>query len=189
MKAPKLILIPGGWPGRKSSILGSKRSLLPQKETTGKGGWAKPLTFSSRFCGRRGRLDPKNRRFPARPAPGDKDKVWTSHTYPPPKADISVPELPWAPGGGHIRQSRASGESSRTRPLATNKNIFCVSLPGELPPPQTPPGWGAAPPNASRGGWGAATPQPGGSGGREPPSERKKAIQIPAKGELCSSKE
>ncbi len=49
MRAPELILIPGGWPGRKSSILG-------------------------------GRLDPKTGRFPAWPAPVDKDKCWCSHT-------------------------------------------------------------------------------------------------------------
>jgi hypothetical protein len=47
--------------GRRSSILGLNSPLRSQKPL-GKGG---PPTFSSGFCGRRGRLDPKDRRFPA----------------------------------------------------------------------------------------------------------------------------
>ncbi len=44
--------------------------------------------------------------------------------------------------------------------------------------PQTPPGWGAAAPQTlPRGVWVAAAAQSGGSGGREPPRERK-LIQI-----------
>ncbi len=50
------------------------------RKTNWKRRGAKPPTFSSGSCGRRDRLDPPNRRFPARPAPGDKDKFWSSHT-------------------------------------------------------------------------------------------------------------
>ncbi len=46
------------------------------------------------------------------------------------------------------------------------------SLGGSRPP--NPPGWGLNPP---RGVWGAAAPQPGGSGGRELPRERKAILK------------
>jgi hypothetical protein len=68
LRAPKLILIPGGWPGRKSSILGVQTASSYRK-----------THWTMGFAVGGGRLDPQNRRFPAGPAPGDKDKFWSSH--------------------------------------------------------------------------------------------------------------
>ncbi len=48
-----------------------------------------------------------------------------------------------------------------------------VSLPGGLPPPRPHGLGGCRPANPLLGVWGAAAPQPRGSGGREPPRERK----------------
>ncbi len=78
---PKLILIPGGWAGRKASILGVY-TVQPYLKTHWKRWGAKLPNFSSGFCGRRDRLDTKIRRFPARPASGgDKDKCWSSRLF------------------------------------------------------------------------------------------------------------
>ena len=51
----------------------------PTAKPIGKGGGLRPPPFPVGFAVGGGRLDPQNRRFPARPAPGDKDKSWSSH--------------------------------------------------------------------------------------------------------------
>ncbi len=76
LRAPKLMLIPEGWPGRTWSIRGSTRP-PPTQNSTRKGGGLTPPPFPLVFAVGGGRLDPRNRRFPARPAPGDKDKFWS----------------------------------------------------------------------------------------------------------------
>ncbi len=78
LRAPERILIPGGWPGRKSSILGFYAVPPPANPRVNGGGFCPP-TFTCGFWGRRDRLHPQDRRFPARPTPGYKDKFWSFH--------------------------------------------------------------------------------------------------------------
>ncbi len=59
-------------------LWGSKRP-TPTAKPTGKCGGRSPPPFPVGFAVGGGRLDPQNRRFPARPAPGHKDKLWSSH--------------------------------------------------------------------------------------------------------------
>ncbi len=64
MRAPKLFLIPGGSPGRKVvDFVALPGPLLPQNPLKRWG--ASPPAFSSGCCVRRGRLDPRKRRFSA----------------------------------------------------------------------------------------------------------------------------
>jgi len=50
LRAPELILLPGGWPGQESSIFGGLSSPLPTAKHTGKGGGLSPLPFPVGFA-------------------------------------------------------------------------------------------------------------------------------------------
>ena len=77
LKAPKLFLIPGAG---AEIVDFAGLSGTSYRKTHWKRWGASPPTFSDLFYSKRGRLDSQNRRFPARPAPWDKDKFWSSQS-------------------------------------------------------------------------------------------------------------